>query len=92
MEEPAISLRSKAQVEQVSRQLSELKEGMANVEAKRETVIRAPMAGVVTNVAVNQGQSVAADAQLATVMPRGSGMHIELLVPTRAIGFVLIHL
>src|SRR5258706_3047068 len=88
MEEPASSLRSKAQVEQVSRQLSELKEGMANVEAKRESVIRAPMAGVVTNVAVNQGQSGAADAQLATVMPKGSGMHIELLVPTRAIGFV----
>ncbi len=88
MEEPAISLRSKAQVEQVSRQLSELKEGMANVEAKRESVIRSPMAGIVTNVAVNQGQSVAADAQLATVMPKGSGMHIELLVPTRAIGFV----
>jgi membrane fusion protein len=88
MEEPAIALRSKAQVEQVSRQLSELKEGMANVEAKRESVIRSPMAGVVTNVAVNQGQSVAADAQLATVMPKGSGMHIELLVPTRAIGFV----
>jgi membrane fusion protein len=88
MEEPSISLRSKAQVEQVSRQLSELKEGMANVEAKRETVIRAPMAGVVTNVAVNQGQSIAADAQLATVLPKGSGMHVELLVPTRAIGFV----
>jgi len=88
MEEPAIALRSRTQVEQVSRQISELKEGMANVEAKRETVIRAPMAGIVTNVAVNQGQSIAADAQLATVLPKGSGMHVELLVPTRAIGFV----
>ena len=88
MEEPAIALRSRTQVEQVSRQISELKEGMAQVEAKRESVIRAPMAGVVTNVAVNQGQSIAADAQLATVMPKGSGMHVELLVPTRAIGFV----
>jgi membrane fusion protein len=88
MEEPSIALRSRTQVEQVSRQISELKEGMANVEAKRETVIRAPMAGVVTNVAVNQGQSIAADAQLATVLPKGSGMHVELLVPTRAIGFV----
>jgi membrane fusion protein len=89
MEEPQIQLRSRAQVEQVERQLSELREGMSQVEAKRETVIRAPMAGIVTNVAVNRGQSIAADAAFATVLPKGSGLHVELLVPTRAIGFVV---
>lgn len=88
MEEPAIQLRSRAQVEQVSRQISELQEGMAQAEARRETLIRAPMAGVVTNIAVNRGQSIPADTPLATVLPKGSGMHIELLVPTRAIGFI----
>ncbi len=88
MEEPQITLRSRAQVEQLSRQLSELREGMSQVEARRETVIRAPMAGVVTNVAVNRGQSIAADSPLVTVLPKGSGLHVELLVPTRAIGFL----
>ena len=88
MEEPAIQMRSRAQVEQVSRQMSELQEGMAQNESKRETVIRAPMSGVVTNIAVNQGQSTAADSPFATVLPRGTGMHVELLVPTRAIGFI----
>lgn len=88
LEEPSIQLRSRTQVEQVQRQISELQEGLAQVQAKRETVIRAPMTGVVTNIAVNRGQSVAADAPLATVLPRGSGLHVELLVPTRAIGFV----
>jgi membrane fusion protein len=88
MEEPSIELRSRAQVEGVARQISELQEGMAQNESKRETVIRAPMAGVVTNIAVNQGASIAADSMLATVLPKGSGMHVELLVPTRAIGFV----
>jgi len=88
MEEPSIQLRARAQVEQVERQISELKQGMSQVEAQRETVIRAPMAGVVTNVAVNRGQSVAADTPLVTVLPKGSGMHVELLVPTRAIGFL----
>ena len=88
MEEPQIQLRSKAQTEQIERQLSELRQGMSQVEAQRETVIRAPMAGVVTNVSVNRGQSIAQDAPLATVLPKGSGMHVELLVPTRAIGFV----
>jgi len=88
LEEPSIDLRTRTQVEQVARQMSELKEGLTQVEARRESVIRAPMAGVVTNIAINRGQSVAADATLATVLPKGSGMHVELLVPTRAIGFV----
>jgi membrane fusion protein len=89
MEEPQIQLRSRSEIEKLSRQMSELREGMSQVEAKRETTIRAPMAGVVTNVAVNRGQSVAADAPLVTVLPKGSGLHVELLVPTRAIGFVI---
>lgn len=88
MEEPSIQLRARAQIEQVARQISELQEGTAQVEAQRETIIRAPMAGIVTNVAVNSGQSVAADAPFLTVLPRGSGLHVELLVPTRAIGFL----
>lgn len=88
MEEPSIQLRARAQIEQVARQISELQEGTAQVEAQREIIIRAPMAGIVTNVAVNSGQSVAADAPFATVLPRGSGLHVELLVPTRAIGFL----
>lgn len=88
LEEPSIDLRTRTQVEQVARQMSELQEGLTQVEARRESVIRAPMAGVVTNIAINRGQSVAADSALATVLPKGSGMHVELLVPTRAIGFV----
>ena len=88
LEEPSITLKSRTQVEQVSRQMSELQEGLAQVEARRETVIRAPVSGVVTNIAVNLGQSVAPDAPFATVLPKGSGLHVELLVPTRAIGFV----
>ena len=88
LEEPAIALKTMAQVEQASRQISELQEGMAQAEARRETVIRAPMTGVVSNIAVNRGQSIAADAPFATVLPKGSGLHVELLVPTRAIGFL----
>ena len=88
LEEPQMQLRTRSQFDQVTRQISELKEGLSQVEARRESVIRAPMAGIVTNIAVNQGQSIAADAPLATVLPKGSGLHAELLVPTRAIGFI----
>ena len=87
-EEPAIQMRSRAQQEQVARQISELRQGLSEAESRRENVIRAPMTGVVTNISINRGQSVAADTPLATVLPKGSGMHVELLVPTRAIGFL----
>ncbi|MGE0357868.1 MAG: HlyD family secretion protein [Burkholderiales bacterium] len=88
LEEPSIQLRSQGQVDQVSRQLSELQESLASAEAKRETVIKAPMSGTVTNIAVAEGQTVPADTPLATVLPKGSGLHVELLVPSRAIGFI----
>jgi membrane fusion protein len=89
-EEPSISTRARAQIEQLKRQQSELAQSkiQEQADAKRETVLRAPFAGVVTNVALTQGQSVSADQLLATILPEGSGLHVELLVPTRAIGFV----
>ena len=88
LEEPALKLRSRTQIGQVSRQLSELQESLASAEAQRSTVIRAPVSGVVTNIAVSAGQSAAANTPLATVVPVGSALHAELLVPSRAIGFI----
>ena len=88
LEEPALKLRSRTQIGQVSRQLSELQENLATAEAQRSTVIRAPVSGVVTNIAVSAGQSAAANTPLATVVPVGSALHAELLVPSRAIGFI----
>lgn len=88
LEEPALKLKSRSQVDQVSRQLSELQESLASAEAQRGTVIRAPISGTVTNIVVSSGQSAAANTPLATVVPEGSAMHAELLVPSRAIGFI----
>ncbi len=88
LEEPAITLKSRSQVDQIARQISEVQQTLATEDAKRETIIRAPITGTVTNIAISQGQSVTADALLATVLPKGSVLHVELLVPTRAIGFV----
>ncbi len=85
---PGIDLKTRAQVEQLKRQASELQQGLVQEEAKRENVIRAPVAGVVTNIAVVRGESLAPDAPLATIVPKGGGLHAQLLVPTRAIGFI----
>jgi membrane fusion protein len=87
-EEPAIALKTQTALEQIRRQASELQQGSVQEEAKRENVIRAPVAGVLTNIAAARGETVAESAPLAVVVPKGSGLHAQLLVPTRAIGFV----
>ena len=57
-------------------------------DVKREMVVTAPIDGTVTNIAPARGQTVAADSRFATLLPKNSPLHAELLVPTRAIGFV----
>lgn len=88
LDEPTVALKARNEAEKVSRQISELQQSLVQEDAKRETIIRAPITGVVTNIAVSVGQSVAVDAAFATILPAGSKLQAEMLVPTRAIGFV----
>lgn len=85
---PTIETRARQAADQIARARSEVQQGIVQEQAKRETVIRAPFTGVVTNIAPARGESLAADAPIATIVPKGSGLHAQLLVPTRAIGFV----
>jgi membrane fusion protein len=91
---PSLALRGKAQVESVRQQESELAQSVAlqnsrhEQDVKREMVVTAPIDGTVTNIAQSRGQTVAADSRFATLLPKNSPLHAELLVPTRAIGFV----
>jgi membrane fusion protein len=77
-----------AKIEQIKRQASEVQEKLVQEGANRESVLRASVGGIITNIAINKGQSVSADAAFATIVPKGGGLHAQLLVPTRAIGFV----
>jgi len=85
---PSVDLRARQQIDQLLREKGQLQQSLVQEETRRETVIRAPIAGIVTNIAVARGASLAADAPLATVLPAGSGLQAQLLVPTRAVGFV----
>ncbi len=85
---PGVDLKAQQQFDQLTREKGQLQQSLVQEETRRETVIRSPITGVVTNIAVSRGASLAADAPLATVLPKGSGLEAQLLVPTRAIGFV----
>ena len=66
----------------LARQIASCKQDLAQVEARRENVIRAPMAGIVTNIAVNARRSRSPqNAPLATVLPKGSGLHVSCSCP-----------
>ena len=85
---PLIDIRTRTQQQQLEQRRSELQQSLVQEEAHSDSAVRAPIAGIVTNIAAARGDSLAADATLATIMPKGSGLHAQLLVPTRAIGFI----
>lgn len=85
---PTIETRARQASDQIARARSEVQQGIVQEQARREALIRAPFAGTVTNIAPARGDSLAADAPIATIVPKGSALHAQLLVPTRAIGFV----
>jgi membrane fusion protein len=91
---PTTQMRTRTALEQIDRQGSEVSQNMAEQSVKREQdvkrdmIITAPIDGTITNIGPARGQTVAADTPFATLLPKDSALHAELLVPTRAIGFV----
>jgi membrane fusion protein len=85
---PLIELRTRNQIQQLEQQKDELQQELVQNKAKQEIVINASIPGVVTNIVPNQGDMVGPNATLATVLPSGTHLHAQLLVPTRAIGFI----
>ena len=70
------------------RQLAALTQSIAQNEQQRAIVLHAPRAGVVSTVLLKPGQMVSAGQPLLSILPAGSLMQAQLLVPSRAIGFI----
>jgi len=51
-------------------------------------LVRAPVAGVIASRMVEPGQAVQAGQPLLSLLPEGSTLEAQLLVPSRAIGFM----
>lgn len=83
-----LPLTTALKVSELKSQLSELEERLLSNEANRDTALRAPRDGVVSTVLVAPGQAVLAAQPVASIVPSNSPLQAQLLVPTRAIGFV----
>ena len=72
----------------IERQLATVAQSMAQNEMQRAIVMRAPRDGVVSTVLLKQGQMVSAGQPLLSILPSGSSLQVQLLVPSCAIGFI----
>lgn len=70
------------------RQLAEIGQSMAQNEMQRAVVLRAPRDGTVSAVLLKEGQMVTAGQATLSLLPTGSVLQAQLLVPSRAIGFI----
>lgn len=70
------------------RELAALEEGVLDAEARKAWLVRAPRDGLVSGVVAVAGQTVAAGATLASLLPVPTDLEAELLAPSRAAGFL----
>lgn len=84
-----LPLTTAAQYHDMERKRAEIDQALAQNEAQRETLLRAPQDGVISSIWVSPGQSVSTGQTMLALVPQGSRLQARLLVPTRAIGFVM---
>lgn len=83
-----LPLTTAAKLNDLHRQIDQDEQSLAQNEADRAIVLRAPEDGVVSSVLIKPGQAVTASQSLLAVMPQKSQLQAQLLVPSSAIGFV----
>lgn len=76
------------ETERLVREAMQVKQEMAENEARRETYVRATQHGVATAITASVGQSVSLDTSMATVIPANTGLEVEVYATSRAIGFI----
>lgn len=72
----------------LQRGAGEVEQDLLENESRREFVVTAAQAGVVTAMTAELGQTVVANQALATILPSGSKLEAEIYAPSRSIGFV----
>jgi membrane fusion protein len=77
-----------AQDAAIRRDLALLEQERVQQETSGELLIKAPVSGLVTSRLVEPGQAVQTGQPLLSLLPTNSALRAQLLVPSRAIGFI----
>ena len=70
------------------RELAQLERERLQIQAGGEVLVKAPVAGLVASRLIERGQTVRAGQPLLSLLPTGSKLQAQLLVPSRAVGFI----
>lgn len=81
-------LRTTNQRSAITREVTALEQQLTEHEARRTILVTAPANGTVTAILAEQGQNAQANAVLLSILPEGARLQAQLLVPSRAIGFI----
>lgn len=79
---------AKATDASLERDLALLEQEQVETQARGALTVNAPVAGSVSAQLVKLGQAVQAGQALLSLLPGDAGLEAELLVPSRAIGFI----
>ncbi len=82
------ALRASVQRTEIERNLAILEQERVGMESQRLVTITAPADGQVTAIVAEQGQYTLAATPLLTILPKDATLQAQLLVPSRAIGFI----
>ena len=72
----------------LERDLAQANRDAAEQDAEQRLVVRAPQPGTVSTLLAEPGQSVSPASALATLVPQGAKLQVQLFAPSSAIGFV----
>ena len=72
----------------IERDITSLEQELTEHEARRTIVITAPADGTVTAILAERDQTTQQQSVLLSILPRGAMLEAQLLVPSRAIGFI----
>lgn len=83
-----IPLEMTTRINAIDRKLDDIGQQLARNEAQRSVVLRAPSSGMVSSLLAVPGKAVRAGETLLSIVPAGSHLQAQLLVPSRAVGFI----
>ncbi|TCW81151.1 anibiotic ABC transporter [Burkholderia sp. SRS-46] len=83
-----LPLNTRNQRNDIERKLADVDQALAENEARRAVILRAPQASIVAALLAKPGQIVNAGQSAVSLLPQGAQLEAQLMVPSRAIGFV----
>jgi membrane fusion protein len=84
----AVHLRAEADRSSLERTLLSTQQQTLVQSGSHLNYVRAPLAGTVSNILVDEGRQIEAGASLATLLPQDVNLDVQVFIPSNAIGFI----